>query len=171
MEVPNGKKDSTTKATPKLKDNKRAVPILGFSGPDPATAELLKDNKDAWAEEHSLFWTQKTGPETIETTNGVQSIVLSCLSLEKDDAHSRITRRYHCVVLARLAAADKKIVVKKVASSIHDIGFHRSRSLEDLEKVINGYIRIGHKYDALAHELGNGILFLLGKDIPDNWSV
>ncbi len=151
---------------------KRVAALYRYDPDDPAeyhTKTLLNDNFDRWKEQPASFWLQLP-QNPCETSNDPQCfVILAALKVGQSSAHSFILRRFYCVVLHQLRAAqpqgnDSETIARSIYSFVHPgISQPDANGLHDLTKNVEGLVQAGSRYVNIAKRLGMGSLFLLGE--------
>ncbi|KAF7864070.1 hypothetical protein EAF04_007035 [Stromatinia cepivora] len=159
-----------TKGTAKVRKptsevNKRIAKIFQYKINEYNTTALLENNIERWNKNPESFWVYSQRQEDWKSGNAQHSIIFSCMKLELSDVHSCILRRFYCLVLTRLRAAQHANDDAKTIAQSLLTGF-RSESLNKLTKNVNTLLQAGIRYANIATRLGIGSLFILGQDVP-----
>ncbi len=153
---------------PDKKTGKRYLTkALAYTGPDKATVELLTNRHAGRKQNPATIYLVATSPIPVHLLDPEAQILGSCLLLEEINAHLRILRRCHCIVLENLRQKRGPQSAQTIAPSLREAKICPILTLLDLTEVAETLIDAGSRYIWIKEYLRVRSVFLLGQDVPD----
>lgn len=151
--------------TKKPDHHKRLSKLFRYEGPDQATIEVLRAKQAIWISDPAKFWT--VGQSKYSFQDPLVEIVGCGLSLELDNAHSRIVYRHLCLLLHTVQRLLPSPPVGAIATFLFESKKFTNLTIDKMEAFTREMTTAGSRFHHLESDLGEGVALVLGMDAPE----